>query len=159
VQRFTPTKPCKKCGGIERYANRGLRLGDCVVCSIAAAKRKYAANPDKANKAHAAWSSKNPERQKKLDAKSYLKWKYGLTVERWTSMLIAQTGRCWLCDLPMLETPCVDHDHVTDEIRGLAHGSCNSAFGLLRECSKTLYALADKAKSLDKKSKTLKGIY
>lgn len=97
------------------------------------------------------WRKKNPARQKVIDARANRKWKYGVTQEHWDALLLAQSGRCWLCDEPMLSVPFIDHDHETDEVRGLAHGPCNTAFGMLRESSKRLRALADKAEALEKR--------
>lgn len=57
-----------------------------------------------------------------------IKHLYGLTVEQWDQMLVAQLGRCALCDEPM-KSPHVDHSHVTGEVRGLLCMWCNTMLG------------------------------
>jgi hypothetical protein len=70
--------------------------------------------------------------------KYFLKWKFGLSLEQWDKMLIAQTGRCYLCEEPMTEKVVhIDHDRscCPDNrscgkcIRGLAHQKCNQGIG------------------------------
>ncbi len=46
----------------------------------------------------------------------------------------AQRRRCAVCGRKLgPRTPHVDHDHETGRVRGLLHGSCNRALGLLRD--------------------------
>ena len=47
-------------------------------------------------------------------------------------MLEAQGGDCAICSTRML-SPCIDHDHVTKEVRGLLCMSCNTALGHFRD--------------------------
>lgn len=56
---------------------------------------------------------------------------YGLTVEQYDIMLVAQSGRCNVCTIPMLK-PNVDHCHETGRVRGLLCWSCNIAIGYLK---------------------------
>lgn len=55
--------------------------------------------------------------------------KYGLTRAAWDAMLIAQSGRCGLCDNPM-RRPVVDHDHATNRVRDLLCDGCNTGLGI-----------------------------
>jgi len=57
-----------------------------------------------------------------------LKHRYGLTVEQWDTMIIAQVGLCALCDQPM-KNPHVDHSHITEEVRSLLCLQCNTMLG------------------------------
>ena len=57
-----------------------------------------------------------------------LKHRYGLTVEQWDAMIIAQLGLCALCDKQMTN-PHVDHSHVTGEVRSLLCLQCNTILG------------------------------
>jgi Recombination endonuclease VII len=57
-----------------------------------------------------------------------LKHLYGLTVEQWDAMIIAQAGLCNLCDEPM-KNPHVDHSHITGEVRSLLCLRCNTILG------------------------------
>jgi hypothetical protein len=80
------------------------------------------------------WSKPNTRRRKKLR-------EYGLTVEQYDALLLAQNYRCAIC---RTDTPgnartksdhafCVDHDHVTGHVRGLLCQGCNRGIGLLKD--------------------------
>jgi hypothetical protein len=59
-----------------------------------------------------------------------------ISPRQWDAMLIAQSGRCAICNLPFGPRPMephVDHDHATDRIRGLLCKPCNHGIGFLRE--------------------------
>lgn len=61
---------------------------------------------------------------------------YGLSLEDFSRMAMAQRGRCAICrSLP--DGPhgvlVVDHDHMTDKVRELLCNNCNSAIGFLRD--------------------------
>lgn len=62
--------------------------------------------------------------------------KYGLTPEEYQKLLIGQGGVCAICGQEETATIkgvvrrlAVDHDHQTDEVRGLLCYMCNSALG------------------------------
>ena len=63
----------------------------------------------------------------------WLKHEYSITQIQFDEMLIKQENLCLVCLEPFTEKdiPCVDHDHETDENRGLLHRTCNVALGLL----------------------------
>lgn len=78
------------------------------------------------------------------------KCKYGVTLEDYVSMYIAQRGVCAICgtsDCPngdyeasaRLERPphvnslVIDHDHCTGRVRGLVHRKCNAGIGLIKD--------------------------
>src|SRR5690606_16127686 len=49
---------------------------------------------------------------------------YGITPEQYRAL---DDGRCPVCERPWSDTvrPCIDHDHVTGEVRGLLCVFCN----------------------------------
>ena len=74
----------------------------------------------------------------RLNGRRYwLKHKFGLTVGQWDDMLIGQSGRCYLCEEPMLGVIHIDHDRSCCPgkrscglcIRGLADQLCNQGIG------------------------------
>jgi len=61
-----------------------------------------------------------------------LKFHYGITIEDWHAMLIAQSGRCDICTKPMMK-PLVDHCHETGRVRALLCGACNVGLGQFQD--------------------------
>lgn len=49
---------------------------------------------------------------------------HGITLADYDAMLIAQSGRCALCEIPM-RMPCVDHCHKTFVVRAILCNHCN----------------------------------
>ena len=72
-----------------------------------------------------------------------LRKKYDIDSDGFDVLWSAFQGRCGICDIELtqptlsrgqpLSAACVDHDHVTGNIRGLLCGACNRAIGLLKD--------------------------
>lgn len=79
------------------------------------------------------WADRNPVKVKEKRIKSL----YGIDWADFGAMLLAQSGLCALCEQPFGNSPSrgphIDHNHATGAVRGLLHGSCNRAIGLLQE--------------------------
>lgn len=60
---------------------------------------------------------------------------FGITVDEFEAMLIAQGGRCAICARPMdhQKEPMIDHCHATQRVRGLLCISCNFGLGRFRD--------------------------
>ena len=158
-------KRCTKCG-VEQpidefYRATGTRdglRGDCKTCFQRRAAARYRASPDAAKERTRRWREDNPEkyaanqrkhresgRKKEADRRSYLKRKYGLTLEDYDRMLEAQDGGCAICGRPPRPDISlhVDHDHETGRIRGLLCFPCNNTLGDFEDDPARLYAAAD----------------
>lgn len=70
------------------------------------------------------WKRTHPKKVDKNNRKAGLVRYYGLSLEEWDALLIAQSGRCAICNDPM-QKPHVDHDHKTQKVRALACSRCN----------------------------------
>jgi 5-methylcytosine-specific restriction endonuclease McrA len=85
----------------------------------------------------------HPDFNRQID----LRRKYGLSLEDFNAMLAAQGGVCAVCgtDDPKgrHDTFAVDHDHETDEVRGLLCNPCNLALGIAEDDPQRLRAMAD----------------
>ena len=79
------------------------------------------------------------------------KWKYGLAGTDYEQMLQDQGGVCAICGEVetrkdrmgvVREGLSVDHDHITDRVRGLLCAACNSALASARDDPRILRAMA-----------------
>ncbi len=61
----------------------------------------------------------------------YVAKTYGLTDGQYNELYLAQGGRCAICRVATGKTKklAVDHDHVTNFVRGLLCGPCNQMIG------------------------------
>lgn len=67
--------------------------------------------------------------------------KYGITVEQYDEMLIAQDERCAICGVD--DVLVIDHDHGTGAVRALVCDPCNRAMGCVGDDPARLRAAAD----------------
>ena len=122
----------------ERRKTRGRRR--CKACFSAynkAHRGKYVVR----NRAYARqWRKKNPERMKM----HRLKETYGITLDEYRGMLVAQDFKCAVNGESISEASGqVEHDHATGKIRGVACGSCNRTLGDARDDIARLVACAE----------------
>lgn len=77
---------------------------------------------------------------------SALKYSYGITLEQYQKMLVDQNYNCAICKTSqeqLIKRLAVDHNHKTNEIRGLLCGSCNRALGLFKENYEVISSAAE----------------
>lgn len=98
------------------------------------------------------WRKNNPERAKEISKKyrsthvaemalmkrkSELKLRYGITLEDFERMVLAQGNLCAICNEPPENKDStklhIDHCHTTGKVRGLLCRSCNIAIGYLND--------------------------
>lgn len=69
---------------------------------------------------------------------------YGLSIEEFNAMVVAQNGRCAICgEIPTGRGFHVDHCHLTGKIRGLLCRGCNLALGNMKDDPVRLKRAAD----------------
>jgi hypothetical protein len=80
-----------------------------------------------------------PSKKKRRRGLSKLAKRCGCSIdvleEFYSRVIIEQNGKCAICGVPEIELTTrlhIDHDHNTNELRGLLCGWCNTAIGLLR---------------------------
>jgi hypothetical protein len=55
---------------------------------------------------------------------------YGISVEEYDEMFESQNGSCWICRKEEgVKSLCIDHDHETNQVRGLLCITCNKGLG------------------------------
>jgi hypothetical protein len=119
----------------------GLR-GNCITCGVADAARWNKANPTKRKVTCRAYELRYREGYPGLTnvRARALRYSYGLSPDDYLALFNIQLGKCAVCDrdLNTLWLNDVDHCHLTGRVAGLLHRNCNTAIGLLGECSHTL---------------------
>lgn len=81
------------------------------------------------------WRKENLDKVKLCRWQNGLKY-YGLTVKQYDSMLQQQNGCCAICGRywsAFKKRLHIDHDHMTNKVRGLLCTNCNTAIGLLND--------------------------
>jgi hypothetical protein len=118
----------------ELYRERSTRrqrehYSDFREKKLAYERARYHANRE-AERARAKAYHARPH-AKRLSFIKGIRRRFGLTFDRFSEMLIAQCGRCAMCDHQFRKgnDPAVDHDHETKAIRALLCVPCNAALG------------------------------
>jgi len=78
------------------------------------------------------------------DRTDYLTRRYGISLEDYQQMYVAQEGRCAVCAGAVSgERMCVDHNHVTGKVRALLCRMCNKSLGGFGDSVERLQAAID----------------
>lgn len=108
---------------------------DTITCAYREIKKEYdrkynLKNKEKLAKQALEWQRNNPEKRKKYR----LKYRFGLTVEEYERMLDEQGGVCAICGEPSAGRDLdVDHNHETNQVRGLLCWNCNTGIGKFKD--------------------------
>ncbi len=85
------------------------------------------------------WRKANPDKIRQYIFNGYMRHlekKFGITVADYDDMYIEQGGRCAICGTHQSELSkrfCVDHNHDTDNVRGLLCDRCNTGIGRFKD--------------------------
>lgn len=105
---------CKECK--EEFINTHMRQ---KFCSVECQQKNY--------------SKRNKEVRKRNNRKHILK-AYNLTLEHFDRLKKINNNKCWICGCEShTEELCVDHNHKTNDIRGLLCHNCNKTLGIINE--------------------------
>jgi len=135
---------CPNCGVVRlargdliRKAQREGKELWCLPCrnkTRVHVPRKYVGTKEERRRqATKAWQDNNPD---KVLNKRYQE-RYGITYSEYKARLVTQAFKCKICGADEKKLV-VDHDHKTQEVRGLLCHSCNCAIGLLKDNVDTL---------------------
>src|SRR6185295_2159188 len=72
----------------------------------------------------------------------HLKARYGLSATQYEAMLREQNSRCVICQ-KIMNRPHVDHNHKTNEVRGILCAPCNMYIGHIKENPEVLERAID----------------
>jgi Autographiviridae endonuclease VII len=112
------------------YAKEYRRVNRQKIAAQRKARRE--ADPERARENNRKWRKNNQRSVKN----SYLKKKYGVTLEWYEEVLELQGGVCAICEGPPNSKNgyySVDHCHKSGWTRGLLCSNCNSGIGNLRD--------------------------
>lgn len=125
--------------------NRLLRFfsGTSVYCKPCA--KSY--NEERDNVNHECFKRERHEKYKQKKEKRrdwLLRKKFGISLEQYEILLEQQNRVCAICGLKEDNKDlAVDHDHMTNKIRGLLCGSCNPGIGFMKDSPELLRKAAE----------------
>jgi len=132
----------KACENAKRW--RQNHLEECRVKEREKSRRHRAKNIDAYNLQQREYRKNNPEKFKvysekyKPRMKKYSRIKtiekYGISLEDYNQMLLAQKGKCALCDKTFSGQINIDHNHETGKVRSLLCTHCNTSLGYIEKC-------------------------
>lgn len=114
---------------------------------IAAKGKIYrATHQEQIRKRQREWIASRPEKHDAACRKSYLKILYSLTVDEYDAISESQGGRCAICGSHQSELSrrlYIDHDHKTNQIRGLLCHRCNIILGNAKDNTEILLSAVE----------------
>ena len=144
---------------LEREKQRARVYRENNKASVDRSQKKYRENHRKEQSERTMrWASTNKEHLAKYkrtlrrrDMEAYRMYernrRYKITKEQWDCLLEIQKHACAICGCPYspeytkkIDGWCVDHDHSTDEVRGILCRSCNFVLGFAKDNQATLLA-------------------
>ena len=90
--------------------------------------------------------SKTPEMRRLWVRRCKLKQKYNLTIKQWEAIFTSQGRRCAACGSSDPKGKVgwhTDHDHVTNNVRGILCHNCNVTLGLVHDSVAHLNSLVN----------------
>jgi hypothetical protein len=154
VPTVAPARTCKRCGGPKevREHRSGKRAGKvlwrCRSCRNAYQRERQANVPEVRRAYLNAYRASDAGKRMLLGGE--LRKSYGITVDDYDRMLVAQNGVCAVCRRHetvrrnnTLRRLSVDHDHETGRVRGLLCSKCNRGMGYYEDDPARLRAAAD----------------
>mgnify|MGYP000629387153 CR=1 FL=1 len=126
---------CKMLKPLSEYfknaSSKDGHIGTCKACKARQQRERRKAG-------------KNPERyQKEAERRrnDHLKANYGIDSAEYLKLYAEQKGVCAICKQPESmegRSLCVDHSHLTGDVRGLLCSNCNRGIGLLKDSPELL---------------------
>lgn len=119
-------------------------------------RRYYFANRDRILADTAKWREENREhlreynrnRTRRVVANTRLS-RYGVTDQWVIDKTASQGNACAICKTEFVRTPCVDHDHITGQVRDLLCQRCNHAIGYFEhELTEAFLAYVERHKAM-----------
>lgn len=103
-------------------------------------QRQREADPEfrrKKRERYERWRASDPRGVHRNNLKCF----YGMMLEQWDALIIAQSGRCAICGTP--GDLVVDHCHESGSLRALLCSTCNTGLGQFKEDPARMRAAAE----------------
>jgi hypothetical protein len=99
--------------------------------------KRYHTNIEESRRKGRERRAANPEHFRARSREDHYQRSYGMSVADKKKMFETQKGLCHICGkmMPSWEKSRVDHNHLTEEVRGLAHHLCNVWLGVIENLS------------------------
>lgn len=106
----------------------------CRACHNKMQREKYNSDP-MAKVKRQLRAGRRKERNPEADRRAELQRLYGITLEKYVEMFVAQGEVCAICKekCQTKKSLSVDHDHQTGIVRGLLCNRCNRALGMFKD--------------------------
>lgn len=155
MRGLTPagTQRCPRCALVlpvgafhSNVSTKSGRSSYCRGCrSTFNVERRKALAPDLAKEiGKRLYARRKPKLTPEYRRQAMLKFRYGVSIQRYEAMLVAQGGRCAICGRSAFDSTgrrlCVDHDHGTGRVRGLLCMRCNRGIGHFEDSVTTIRA-------------------
>lgn len=116
----------------------------CRACHNRMQREKYNSDP-MAKVKRQIRAGRRKDRDPEVDRRAELKRLYGITLEQYVEMFVAQGEVCAICKekCPTKKSLSVDHNHETGIVRGLLCNRCNRALGMFQDSPMLLMRAAD----------------
>ena len=127
MDRVTNMKTCSLCKEAKTFSSYYKRSDT--------GKYRSACKPCHSKQEKIRRDNRTPEQveSRVLATRKYsLRENYGISLDDYDSMVMEQNNKCKIC-LDVMKRPCVDHCHVTGDVRGLLCRPCNSGIGQLKD--------------------------
>ena len=144
-------KTCSKCKTVKEFGlfTRCKKSKDgygswCKNCHNKKTHDKYWSNPEAMRAKDREHHHKNKDAKNEKSRKYYyankdkyrnyhLKKCYGIKTEDYEMMRKYQQDKCAICNKELKDKLLVDHNHITEEVRGLLCNDCNCVLGYAKD--------------------------
>ena len=133
-------KTCTSCKQMKSkdnfYTCKGYLKSLCKICEKLDKAKRYKQNSAAKIAKSLVYQKKNRRARSAYSKKWYLANRYKITQEQYDQLFLKQEGKCAICGKHRDELDrdlCVDHNHITDKVRGLLCYRCNVALGYLKD--------------------------
>ncbi len=126
------TPHCRECDSKKRKTEYYNNLEKKREAARLYKRKQWEKDPEAMKAARRKYLVENPHKSKEWGRRGHLKHKYGVTPEWYDQRFDIQGGACLVCNRKDIELV-IDHNHETNEVRGLLCNPCNMLVGFVEK--------------------------